>query len=174
MVPGGTILPLNRLGPKDLELRCQAALELWNGGGYHYLLLAGGVCRPRAVQTQAESELMRDWFVRHGVPYALIFLDVGSVDSYENISFGLQVLRNRGLGGAEITLVTQWQHAARMAYTFRRAHGIAVRTVPLRYPVGLKTFLIEAAFNLYHRLDPYGVKRLALKNRQSRRAAARR
>lgn len=172
MVPGGTIVACNRLGPADLELRCKAALELWRGGGYDRLLLCGGTCRPRATQTMAESEIMRDWFVQHDVPYGSIFIEVSSVDSYQNIEYGLQVLRLRGLGDAEITLVSQWQHAARMRYTFWRVHGVKVRTLSLHYRIGLLRFMAEALFALYHRYDPYGQKRLAISNRMARRAAS--
>lgn len=117
---------------------------------------------------------MKNWFVTNGVDQAMILIETKSLDTYQNISFGLDVLRTAVFEGAEITVLTQFQHAIRCFLTFILAHGIRVRAITIRQPkMRWKDWFMEWIILIpCHFLDWRGNFFLAKLNRRMRERAA--
>lgn len=171
-VPSCGVTEHNVLTPTDTLLRCEEGLKLWRSGDYDYILVTGGLFNPKHVQSIPAGMLMRGWFIARGVDPNKVIEETRSLDTFENIKFGLEELRKRGIPDRDITVVTQWQHAWRFAITFRRAYGIKVKRVPLEYAMSWKSWLIEFVLIAYHAYDRYGTKHVAQKNRDDRRKDA--
>jgi uncharacterized SAM-binding protein YcdF (DUF218 family) len=146
---------LNDLRGTETERRLIRGLALWRKGGYHYVLVTGGIFNPSSIQTVPAAILMREYLVAKGVPEHAILCESRARDTYENVANGLSVLREAGQGRAAITVVTQWQHAIRFRLTFR-AYEKKIETVPMYYFDSWKDFLREPFFILHHLLFPKG------------------
>jgi vancomycin permeability regulator SanA len=166
-VPGGQIVRFNEVGPR-LLVRCEAALELFRSGGADFILLTGGLTHSREVQDIPEAELMRRWFVCEGVPEHCLLVEGDSVDSCENVEFGLRLLQSRGIEADEFIIVSQWQHALRLLLSLKWGWGVSAKTriVPLFPRIGLRGFLVEVVFLAYHAYDPCGRLSVIQKRRE--------
>lgn len=169
-VPSAGINPVNGLPPENTLARCKAGLKLWLTGKYDLILATGGVFNPPHVQTRPAGELMKEWFIVQGVPKESVLAENKSLDTFENVYCGLEMLF--AYGRPEITVVTQWQHALRFWVTFRLGYGISVKLAPISYPLSWREHLHEFFSFLYHLHDPRGIGNLAVKNRLARRNAA--
>ncbi len=169
LVPSCGISPVNQLTPTDTLLRCQRALKLWQSGKYDKILVSGGIFLPPQTQTKAAGVLMAEWLVSHGVPRRALIIEGRSVDTFGNIKFSLDRLKEINVGKAEITVVTQWQHAVRFWISFFFGYGLWVKLHFMRYPISLRTWLKEWFLIIYHLYDPIGIKKIARKNREQRR-----
>lgn len=160
----------------DITLaRCGRALALWRTGKYNYLLVTGGKFLPPEIQNRPIADVMRDWFIQNGIHDEYIIVEDESVDTYENISFSLALLRERGLkANDEITVCTQMQHAWRAAITFWRAHGMRVHLEYVRQPTMPWADVLKELLLLvpYHLWDWDGNGTVAANNRMARRRAA--
>lgn len=168
-VPAGHIKRKDQLG-RDTLLRCQEALDLWDSQEFHYILVAGGIFNPPAVQTVPAAQIMADWFVSHGVLRSRILIEDKSLDTYENIHFSMRLLReqfSRSLG--ELLVVTHWTHSLRFLMTFRRAHGVLISASSLFYPLGWRACLSECVSLTLHLLDSRGNNPVSRLLRRSRR-----
>ncbi len=85
---------MDRLTENDTLYRCQKALELWHTGRYDYVLVTGGIFHPPNVQSVAAATLMGMWLLEHGVPESQILCEIESLDTYENISKGIEALKS--------------------------------------------------------------------------------
>ena len=170
LIPSCNIGPsLNELNPNDTLPRLQKGLILWKQGGYDTILVTGGVFNAPSVQIIPAAVLMKKWLIAHGVPAANILCENESLDTYENIANGLAVLKRNGLSHADITIVTQWQHAIRCWLTFRRGYRKTIRIVPLSYPISFRTWCWEFLFIIHHLLFPKGkYSPFAARNRSRR------
>lgn len=173
LVPAELIDPVDTLSP-NTRRRCLAAMEAWNIGGYDFVLMTGGLFLEPARQTRSAAETMSLWFRLKFVPEERMLLEERSVDTYENIANSLGLLRERGLGGAEITVVTQLQHAIRFKITCWRAHGVRIRTIVVRQPeMSWKDWLLEWFVLIpIHILDRSGTGFISRWNKTKRRLAA--
>lgn len=173
LVPAERIDPVDLLSPNTL-CRCEAALKAWRSGQYDKLLLTGGYFLPKERQTKPAAESMKTWFLLKGVAPKAILTETTSLDTYQNVAFALDVLRKEGFTGSEITVLTQYQHAIRFLATFFLAHGVRVRTIPIRQPqMRWVDWVVEWAVLIpCHLLDWKGTLFLARLNRQMRQRAA--
>lgn len=167
VVPGGLIVPLNKMGESFL-IRCEAALKLFGAGNYDFILTTGGLTHPRNVQYLPEAYIARSWLVDKGVPKEKIIMEDKSLDSFGNIELGLKILKKRNIEPEEITVVSQWQHAIRYWITLRLGHHVSakIRLHMLHPKIKLKESLIEWAYIFYHLLDPLGKGILVKKQRE--------
>ncbi len=173
MVPSWQLLPVDRLSPDDTEIVCRAALELWENRLFDTLLLCGGRFLPRSVQTRPSSDLMREWFIARGVPENAILCERESLDTYDNLRYGLGVLRQNGIMMPDILVCTQWQHAIRIWMTFNRAHQVDVALWPLTFSLSRVQTLWQWFCVFYHWIDRDGSGFLARWMRARRRRATR-
>ncbi len=169
-VPSGGITPVDQLSPANTLQRCIKALQLWQNGTYHILILSGGICDPPSIQRTAGAEIMRRWFVERGVPEKRIITESHSRDTYENIILSVRLLKNLVPHNQthHWTVVSQWQRCLRIWITLWRLHRIRPKLQMLRYPIGIRGFLKECVFIAYHLYDRDGNKYLARKNRSRR------
>lgn len=157
LIPSCQVGPgLNELHPKDALLRLERGLKLWRMGNFDRILVMGGLFNPPQVQTVAAAELMAAWLVGKGVSRKCILCETVSRDTYENIRMGLTVLRLAGFARADLTVVTQWQHALRIWITFLLGYGRLVHLVPMWYPIPWGTWAFECVFIFHHLLFPRG------------------
>ncbi len=174
-VPAELIEPINQLSVRT-QLRCLRALDLWFTGKYTYILVSGGKFLPPSTQTAPAALLMEHWLVDHGVSEKVIVRDLQSVDTFENILFGMQALARHGHGDPSlitVTLVTEPLHAARFVHSFKAMYGSGIRVSPVRYQLSCLEHIKEALFMCIHMLDPRGKGGVARYNRLRRRKAAR-
>ncbi|MFA5946271.1 MAG: YdcF family protein [Patescibacteria group bacterium] len=171
-VPSGNIVEKNELSPADTLLRCQRALELWKSGKFHFLLITGGLFNPPDVQSIPAAWIMAEWFQNRGVPRDQIIVERDSLDTFQNIRFGLERLKENDIVNCDFTVVTQWQHAWRFWVTMWWVYGIKIERVGMHYKLPALAQIKEYLFILYHVWDPYGVGFLAQKNRRDRGALA--
>ncbi|MDD5217882.1 MAG: YdcF family protein [Candidatus Omnitrophica bacterium] len=172
LIPSCGIQPVDFPSPQDTLIRLRQGLKLWRMAAYDTILVTGGIFHPHWIQTRPAAHIMRDWLINQGVPEDYILTEDKSVDTFENVNNSVGVLMEADAWPAEITVVTQWQHALRFATTFLYGHGVWIKTFGLHYPVSLTTSLNECLFIAYHLLDPTGKGRLAARNRESRRQDA--
>lgn len=156
LIPSCGIEKQNQLCKTDTLLRLQEGLRLWRTGSFDYLLVSGGIFNPPEIQTVSASELMRDWLIEQGVPKGRIICESRSLDTYENISMSLDILREIGDQTVKITVVTQWQHAIRFRITFLLGYRMWIRTVSMHYPMAPQAIAKEFLFILHHLLFPKG------------------
>lgn len=172
MVPSWQLAPSDRLSPRDTQIVCRAALQLWQTGRFDLLLLTGGVFLPPHIQTRPSAELMKDWFRSQDVEPSRIVTETRSLDTFENIAFSLTELRRRGIENPLITVCTQWLHALRIRHTFQRAHGVAMRVHAIRFHMSWRDLAWQWLCVAYHWYDPGGMGRLAKSARLRRSRAA--
>lgn len=172
MVPSWQIVPRDRLSPRDTQIVCRAALQLWNTGQYDLLLLTGGVFLPPRIQIRPSAELMKDWFMSQGMESSRIVTETRSLDTFENIAFALAELRRLGVVHPDITVCTQWLHAARIRHTFQRAHGISIRVHAIRFDMPWHDLAWQWFCAAYHWYDPAGTGWLARTIRRRRHHAS--
>jgi uncharacterized SAM-binding protein YcdF (DUF218 family) len=169
LIPSGGIQAVDFPAPQDTLIRLRQGLKLWHTGAYDMVLVTGGTFNPQWIQTRPAAHIMRDWLVNNGVDPECILVEDKSVDTFENVNNSVAVLMDADAWPAEITVVTQWQHATRLATSFLYGHHIWIKTFGLHYPISLRTALNEYLFMAYHLLDPSGKGRLASHNRETRR-----
>lgn len=165
-IPSCDVKPIDELSGTFTELRLRKGLELWRTGNYDCILVSGGVFYPQDVQNKAAGWLMWFWLIGNVVASKAILIENKSVDTYENIRFGLQLIPDIHL--ADITIVTHWQHALRMKITFWRAYGLKVKVIPLWYWIGCLGFIKELGGLFVHLFDKEGVSPLSKRIRQRR------
>lgn len=171
-VPGADVFTLNQLAGTATEIRLIGALELWHEGGYDYFLVSGGLCESKEVQTIPIGELMKSWLTTRGISEDKIIVESEALDTYENISEGMNALTDEGINPyhTEITVVSQWQHALRIALTCFLAHGLRVKRHGLHYREPISRLIMEWIMLVYHLLDREGKGKHARRNRAARRA----
>lgn len=172
LIPSCGIEPVDHLSSKDTLIRLMHGLAEWQSRQYDLILVTGGVFNPRFVQTRPAGQLMKDWLVAMGIREDIILTENKSLDTFENVKYGIEVLQDNNAWPADITVVTQWQHAVRFATTFLLGYKIKIRLCPAHYPISTKTALNEYFFMAYHLFDPKGNGLLAKHNRALRREAA--
>lgn len=173
-IPSCGIEPTDKLSPQDTLIRLFHGLCLWESGAYKMILVTGGLSYSPFVQTKPASHLMRDWLISRGVHPDCILVEDKSVDTFESIKFGLQVLHERMtmhlLGEqvelpVDITVVTHRQHARRYWVSFKLGYGIRIQLANLDYEIPPATALEEWFCLAYHLFDPKGKGPLARHNR---------
>ncbi len=167
LIPSCGIQPVD-FPSRDTLIRLLQGQIHWQIGGFDLILLTGGIFNPRFVQTRPASHIMKDWLIGRGILEDFILTEDKSVDTYENIQFGLDVLGVNDLLPADITVLSQWQHARRFQISFFLGYGIYVHTIPLHYDISPRTALNEWLFMACHVLDPKGKGLLAARNREMR------
>lgn len=167
LIPSEKIEAVDRLSVIT-KGRCDVGLRLWRTGYYNKVLVTGGLFLSPELQKTAAASLMCDYLIDQGVPAHAIVVEDKSLDTFENISLGIRALESLGING-QITVVTQYQHAMRFWITFRLAHGIHVKIIPIRQPVRFLDWCLEWLVLIpYHLLDWHGKYFLAKKNREQR------
>ena len=167
LVPAGGVVEKDQIAPHDTLLRCEAALKLWQETQFDLIIVSGGIFLPSGIQTVSAAVLMQEWFIKQGIPENKILIEDQSLDTYQNVQFTLDLLEIHNLKDAELTVITQWQHARRFARTFK-SHGIKIKRHPLHYKVGFKTWLMEWMFMFIHLIDPKGKWLFGKINRKKR------
>lgn len=113
--------------PEDaIDDRAELAAEVWKNSVAQKIVTSGGQGKHDEI---AESMALRRHLVRRGVPNDAIIEENQSTSTFENLTYSARVLKEHGLAGATVAVVTHDFHAA-------RSEEIA-RTV------GLKAFLVS-------------------------------
>jgi len=167
LVPCGGISAKNQISSKDTLPRCLKALELWQTGQYDRIVVTGGIFLPQHIQTVPAGEIMRQWFEKQGIEHDKILVENKSLDTYENVRYVLDKLKEREIENPEITLVTQWQHSWRFWLTFR-SYGIKIKRHKVKFKISWLTWLLEFAFIFIHLIDPKGIWFFGRINRKKR------
>ena len=157
-MPLGSVEPVDILSEKDTMIRMKEALRMWQEGGWDYILVSGGTFTSKKIMTIPGARMMRSWFVSRGVSSDKIIVEDQSRDTYQNIAFSIEAIEERPgrfVREANITVVTQWQHAIRFWLTFR-TYGIKVDLQKLHYPMGVIGIVREFALIAVTALDPKG------------------
>jgi uncharacterized SAM-binding protein YcdF (DUF218 family) len=114
------------LPDKHTYHRCE--LAAWLHGRYRVPVLA---CGGRAKSDeQPVSHAMRQILERAGVPATMIWVEERSRSTYENILFGAEILRAKGV--RRVALVTDARSMPRAVACFRK-QGIPVTAAPSAY-----------------------------------------
>ncbi len=172
MIPAGGIDPVDQPGKADTLPRLEAGLEAWASGRFHYILVCGGIFLPQNIQTRAAADIMADWLVEHGIRRVAIITEDRSVDTFENVNFGIAALQRVGIEKPTISVCSHALHAVRTCISLD-AHEIATDTNRCaNYSISWKILLMEIGFVLYHWLDPLGKGWLARRNCAKRRQVA--
>ena len=171
LIPVCEVAGHNSLAHTRTEKRLKRGLYEWNAGGcYDKIIVSGGHYFSRFVQTLSAASLMKWWLIERNVIEPCILCDHSSRDTYQNIRYSLFTIREEDENGDEpdITVVTHWQQALRVKFTFWRAYGLRVHIIPMFYWVDAKTFVYEWVMLLYHMFDRYGTGFIAKRNREAR------
>jgi len=107
--------------------RVQRAIDVYKAGHARHLILSSGY-----VYSFPEAEVMRSAAVDQGVPPAAILLEQRSTDTYQNVAFVHDILREQGW--SSVLLVSSPYHMRRALLVWHKAApGIRViPTPPLR------------------------------------------
>ncbi|HEU0050565.1 MAG TPA: YdcF family protein [Patescibacteria group bacterium] len=163
---GWPILPVDRLDPRSSLLVCKHALLVWETGAYDKLLISGGRFMISLIQTRPWSEIAADWLARHGIPRDCLILETKSFDTYGNLRYSLEALRDAGIHSFELSICTYWVHGIRIRHTAKAAHGLTVQIQPVWMPLTWRERLTQWLFVIYHYIDRDG--RLYAKRRRIR------
>ncbi|MGG1657955.1 YdcF family protein [Brevibacillus sp. NRS-1366] len=124
-------------GPSPgLRERLDQALSLYQEGYVPYLLVSGGLGEGKKV---TEAAVMRDYLTSHGVPSEQILLESFATNTYENLLFSQQVMKEHDLHDALI--ISHDYHLAR-AVVMAESLGMTAS------PVGVES---KVLFGPYHR-----------------------
>ncbi|MFZ5365358.1 MAG: YdcF family protein [Patescibacteria group bacterium] len=167
LVPAGGIKPVDQLAAKDTLNRCQRAKMMWHTREYFCILTCGGVFLPPDIQQTPAAELMRRWFDSHHVPGDRVIAEKESLDTYQNVKYSIDLLKQCGLTDARITVLTDWQHAIRLWITFL-SYGIRVKIKTVRHQMSWIERMKEFVFMFVHLIDPRGSWFVGRINRKKR------
>ena len=143
-----------RMAPETIR-RCAGALSAWQTEKYDRILVVGG--RYVRGQCTAVSWLMRNWLCAHGIPQDAILTEDRSVNTHENVAFGLNTLRSADIEDPGITVLSQWQHVIRIKTIFRRVHKLRVSAISLHHWINPLEWIKECVFVAYTFFDPSGL-----------------
>lgn len=142
IVLGAKVRPSGELS-ETLRYRCESALRVWEQG------LAKGIvcCGARgADEPAAEGEVMRDYFIRHGVREDCVIAETRSFNTQENLKNAAAIMEDRGWTNAIVA--TSDYHLERALWLARDvgldACGVAAPT-PARFGVAVGSRLRESA-----------------------------
>lgn len=119
-----------------LRERLDGALELYREGYVPYLLVSGGLGEGK---TSTEAAVMRNYLMEQGVPEEHILLEHRARDTYENLKFSREIMRENGLSRALV--VSHDYHLA-------RAIDIARRLEIDASPVGVTSHVLYGPFHI--------------------------
>lgn len=168
-IPAEGIDAVDKLSQNTRE-RCDAGFRAWQTGNFDLVLVTGGKFLKSEVQRTPAASLMRRCLISRGVPAEKILAEVESLDTYENISMELSVLKKCGISMTSVMIVTQYQHALRFIITFWLEHDMRVKVIPIRHrKLSWKHWLMEWLVLIpYHLLDRDGSGWFARINREKR------
>ncbi len=171
LVPSGDIAPVNSLKGTRTLVRCQKACDILLKGRFDILVLTGGQCHNKKTETQPSAITMEKWFGKQGIPLPLCILEKRAFDTYQNVAYSLEALKSYP-GPHDITIVSHWLHALRLQVTFWWAHHIKIRRAPVYERLPLRDIVIGFGIICYHIYDRFGLKPIAVKNRERREITA--
>ncbi len=124
-VLGGGISPKTSL-PSSYSLgRLDYGLRIWRQAPDAFLLFTDG-----GLSMEKGAEWMRQYLLQAGVPADRILLEDRAATTQQNFIFGRELLVERGLGEAQLILVTSASHVPRAYHTARR-YGLQPQVAPL-------------------------------------------
>lgn len=171
-IPSEKIEAVDQLSHRTVQ-RLLKAYQLYHTGDYYYFVVSGGKYNPTSVQKTAAAELMKNWLISQRVPADRILTEITSRDSFENVQFSLRLFEKSHITAkyVQVVIVSQWQHACRLAITFwfNGWKNFKLKTVRYkRHRLSPLEWLIEWFYLAYHLFDPLGKGWLAKRNRWSR------
>lgn len=151
-----SIDPVNQPSERTL-CRLERGLRHWQKGEHELIIVCGGIFKPKSVQTIAAGIVMQQWLMNNGVPEEKIIVESLSLDTYENIRFADMLLKYAGYtpNEIELTIITQWQHACRAAWT-AKSYGYHTNIFPTEYNLSAKEMLVEYCYMGIHYIDRKG------------------
>lgn len=127
-----------------LQDRLDTALSYWEGHPDTVIVVSGGQ-GPDEPTTEAQA--MYDYLVAHGVPEENIHQEGDSHNTWQNINNTLSLLRELGLEGEGVAVVSNGFHLTRVGLLWRRAGGsepLSTLAAPCSdLPARLKMYLRE-------------------------------
>lgn len=134
--------------------RVDKGIALYRAGKAKKLLFTGGAAWNEFV----ESETMKKYAVRKGIPDAAILLETKSNNTDENAKFSHQILKKKGLD--KVIVVTSPFHTRRAGFLYKR-FPLEVQTSVAPYPHELrKKDYVLAIANEYFGFLRYFVNRI--------------
>lgn len=164
----------------DTKARVDRALMLYKLGMIDTILCTGGIFQKG--QTKAASVVMAEYLAEQGVPKEALLAETTSLDTIENIKFGLALLKKEGYF-ADITstedvrlvLISETHHLRRIEITthaYLEKLGlndlVPLLFEPVLYSISEQTFHTEEATLHLTELDPYGEGPLFRETREAR------
>lgn len=172
MIPAERVLSQNRLSPQTYY-RLAEGQKRWACGSHSHILVTGGIFHAPSEQTIPAARLMADWLIERGVPEGAIIIEDESLDTYENVIFGIRMLDDREICTKNMTVISHPTHLRRLRLVFKTwSRVMDLVCVPVGYDLGFVGWLKEAGMYLVHRFDPYGKSWLVTRNVRQRRALA--
>jgi uncharacterized SAM-binding protein YcdF (DUF218 family) len=118
LVLGNTVDRDSRPLPR-LEARLEAALTLYRGGGYRFIMVSGGM---DPVDGRNEALGMRDWLVVRGVPIASVIMDSKGKNTRQSALHAQAWLSANGLHS--VVVVSQYFHLPRARLALKQAGAL--------------------------------------------------
>lgn len=110
-------------GKTNLEGRVKEAVQLFNSGVAHFIILSGGHPDPETgKKTHTEAKIMKKMATDLGVPQNALILEEDSLDTVGNAYYAKKILENYGWNN--IVVVVLDYHKDRASYAFSKVLGI--------------------------------------------------
>ncbi len=131
-----------------LTRRLNAALEVLEANPGAICVTSGGQGKGEHI---SEAEAMRRYLTERGISGERIFLEDQSVNTYENINFSAEILRERGIT-ENIVIATNEFHQYR-AYVFAKREGLETGAhSAATKPANLPNYWVREWAALFHQL----------------------
>ena len=171
LLNGTWVVKQNNLTPVDTKIRCDKAAELFNNGNADIIFCAGGIFLPPTLQTKSASSLMKDYlFSHHNISPEKIWLEEGSLDSWQNVEMMRQVLEQKSIkiDKVEVIVISHWLHTIRLRNILRYNGFKKIVRYGLNYHIGWRMYVSEILNNILTILDPAGKSIPVRKSRKQR------
>lgn len=153
---GWPLLPVNRLDERTSARVVDRVIRLMQSGQYNFVLFSGGVFLPPDIQTRPWGEIARDAAIAAGVDPCCTLVETESVDTYDNIRYSLDVIRQNGIHNFALTVCTHPIHGRRIRYTANVLHGVDVRIEPVGLRLTFGELMWQELCVAYHYWDTHG------------------
>ncbi len=111
-----------------IDDRAELAAEVWKKSLARLIVASGG---RGPDDEEAESAELEHHLVTRGVPQSAILQESQSTSTFQNLSYSQALLREHGLAGADVAVVTHDFHSAR-AGEIARSLGLRARVISTR------------------------------------------
>lgn len=160
LVPSGPMEPGDKMGTHTSN-RVQSAYTFFKSLSTTddvYFLFSGSRLRPLREQSKTDAEIMADELLSRGIKQSRIFIEDRALDTFENVRFSDQLIRERDLHPDLVYVVSEKNHLRRFRWAFKKLRpSYVVRYLPAQYKLNFLAVMAEwGIFLLLHVPDPLG------------------